>query len=80
VLRGVEPLGKSRILALVTAQPVNLLEGNLGSIIGQFKSLEFDSALKTTLSRSVGVFAPEAERTAPVKGEHGAALVVIEVK
>ncbi|GEM47303.1 caspase family protein [Deinococcus cellulosilyticus] len=56
----IEPVGKSRVLALVTSQPLNLLTENVGNLTGLFKVMtEQDTpALSTAVARAIGVSAP----------------------
>lgn len=85
VFRAIEPVGKSRVLALVTTVPLNLYRAGLGSFSGQFKTFDFSGSqlpeLATTMSRNIGVAAPapQPDRNRQAALEHGAAEVVVEV-
>ncbi|GGJ28980.1 caspase family protein [Deinococcus roseus] len=61
----VEPVGKSRVLALVTSQPLNLLLENVGNLTGLFRVMSDQDTpvLSTAVARAIGVFSPPANPT-----------------
>ncbi|WP_034339501.1 caspase family protein [Deinococcus misasensis] len=65
-LQAIEPIGKSRVLALVTSEPLNLLNANIGSLAGIFKVMapEDAPAMTTAVTRAIGIFGP-APTSAP---------------
>jgi metacaspase-1 len=75
--RAQEPVGKSRIIALVTRQPWNLYQQNQGKILESFKELTVEEVEKGM--RSVGIVPESAPGPADETREFGAIDVRLEV-
>lgn len=61
----IEPVGRSRVLALVTSQPLNLLTENVGNLTGLFRVMSDQDtpALSGAVARAIGVSAPVVNST-----------------
>jgi metacaspase-1 len=79
------PLGKSRILALVTATDLNLFEtplGQVSQVLREFSSVEAGAPLGTAMSRDVNIGPPEPPQrndSSTPQASHGAADLALEV-
>jgi hypothetical protein len=59
----IEPVGTSRVIALVTQEPLDLFEKGIGRITGRFRSISNNDfkALKRSTLRAIGITADEEE-------------------
>ncbi len=76
-----EPLGQSRVVALVTPTPLNLAAQGTGKALDglrQLSSADF-AAFKGQVTRAIGVKPPRVAEAAQSRGDFGAAEVVLEV-
>ena len=73
-LRAREPLGLSRVYALVSSVPLNLYENDIGQNVGKFKVFLFGQALKAVRSFAVDSAGPTDDAE-----PFGAAVLTVEV-
>lgn len=76
-----EPLGQSRVVALVTPTPLTLAVQGTGKTLDGLRQLTADdfAAFKGQVTRAIGVKPPREAEAAESSGDFGAAEVVLEV-